>query len=107
MKKRIRKNEVKPKECEELSVREIQKAEELWVQYVQGLTVPEELAFLTIKTRVSPSNVSRFGLYIDEDVVKRCRGRLDNASVSDSSKRLILIPKYHIFTDLVVQEVHQ
>jgi hypothetical protein len=47
-----------------------------------------------------------FGLYVDEQSLIRCAGRIKNAHLPNSSKCTVLLPKNHHFTNLVIQEVH-
>ncbi|XP_028400806.1 uncharacterized protein LOC114523939 [Dendronephthya gigantea] len=91
----------------ELTAAELRQAEELWVRAVQQFSFKDELDFLlSNKTAVAPTYVTQFGLYIDEQSLIRCAGRIRNAPLSESSKNPILLPKKHYFTDLVIQEVH-
>ena len=67
----------------------------------------EELKFLSSnKVSTPPTYVAQFGLYVDEQSLIRCAGRIKNAHLPNSSKYLVLLPKNHHFTNLVIQEVH-
>ena len=91
----------------ELSTLELRQAEELWIQAVQKNSFEEELKFLSSnKFSTPPTYVAQFGLYVDEQSLIRCAGRIKNAHLPNSSKCPVLLPKNHHFTNLVIQEVH-
>ena len=91
----------------ELSTLELRQAEELWIQAVQKNSFEEELKFLSSnKVSTPPTYVAQFGLYVDEQSLIRCAGRIKNAHLPNSSKCPVLLPKNHHFTNLVIQEVH-
>ena len=91
----------------ELSTLELRQAEELWIKAVQKNSFEEELKFLSSnKVSIPPTYVAQFGLYVDEQSLIRCAGRIKNAHLPNSSKCPVLLPKNHHFTNLVIQEVH-
>ena len=46
----------------------------------------------------------KLGLYLDDDGLLRCKGRIDQAEISESARRPILLPKnYH----LLIEKVHR
>lgn len=49
---------------------------------------------------------NQFGLYLDNDGVWRCKGRLGNANIPEAVKHPILLSPKHHFTLLVVQQCH-
>ena len=46
-------------------------------------------------------------LYLDEDVIWRCGGRLGNSDLLYLTKHPILLPRSHRFTLLVVRRAHK
>ena len=48
----------------------------------------------------------RFGLFMDEDGVWRCGGRMSNSSLPPSAKNPILLDKHHHLTTLLVLDAH-
>ena len=54
-----------------------------------------------------PTYVSQFGLVLDDQRIMRCKGRVNNANIPESSKNRVLLPSRHHFTDLIIQDVHQ
>lgn len=88
---------------------EIQQAELQWVLSIQLDSFSKEIEALDKVSDVSASSVPlvrQFNLFIDELGVLRCKGRLDNSSVSPATNNPILLPNKHFFTKLVVNEVH-
>ena len=50
---------------------------------------------------------TQLGLYIDNNGLIRCKGRLENAEICEGSRYPLLLPKYHRYTDLVIQYYHE
>ena len=46
------------------------------------------------------------GLYLDENHVLHCKGRLDNSILPLETKRPILLPKEEVFVRLLIKHVH-
>ena len=91
-----------------LSATEILRAEDMWIRSVQESSFPEELNHLRNQSKTSaPPNVRNLGLYIDNDGLLRCKGRLHNAPVLEEAKRPMVLPSKHYFTELVIRQVHQ
>ena len=84
---------------------ELDNAERMWILYVQSKQSSE--VFVSIK-RHKPDNLQRqLGLYIDCDKVLRCKGRIENADLTESARRPVLLPKHERFTHLVVESIHK
>ena len=49
----------------------------------------------------------QFGLFLDDHHILRCKGRINNAIIPESTKKPVLLPSKHYFSDLVVQDVHK
>ena len=70
-----------------LSAAEIEHAELRWIKSVQSLSFAKELEFLQRKSEHStPQYVKQFGLFVDENHVLRCKGRLSNSSLDFGNK---------------------
>ncbi|KAL9977059.1 hypothetical protein ACROYT_G014423 [Oculina patagonica] len=95
-------------EFEDLTTAELKNAENLWLQSVQASSFADELAFLTRKDPklTPPTRVSQFGLFLDDDGIIKCKGRITNAPLSVSTKTPILLPSKHAFTNLTVKHIH-
>ena len=50
--------------------------------------------------------MNQFGLFLDDDHVLRCKGRLNNASLNLGSKNPIFLPNKSKFVELLIREVH-
>ncbi|XP_065054025.1 uncharacterized protein LOC135682870 [Rhopilema esculentum] len=80
-----------------LSLDEIEKARELWINEVQSY-IPQETDF------EKSSNL--LGLFYDDKGIIRCKGRIENADLPYETRFPILLPRKHHFTDLVIWESH-
>ena len=65
----------------------------LWIRYVQELNFMEELRYLRNESKTSPApNIRNLGLYVDDNGLLKCKGRLNNAPIRETEKRPILCP---------------
>jgi hypothetical protein len=90
-------------------VEDIEVAERMWVQAAQRCGFPEEIKSLSKIRNVtddSKSKIQQFSLYLDEDGVMRCGGRVAASSLSSSSKNPIFLPTKHPFVRLLIQHTH-
>ena len=46
-------------------------------------------------------------LDLDDQHILRCKGRINNATIPESSKNPVLLPSKHHFSDLIIQDVHK
>ena len=90
-----------------LTAGEIQNAKELWDRFVQAETFPEELKGLR-QGRVSNTGLEgQLGLYLNDQDIICCKGRLGNAEISLFAAYPKLLPKNHAYTNLVVLHKHK
>lgn len=54
-----------------------------------------------------PPRVDQFALFLDDNMVLRCRGRINNSSLQPESKNPTLLPSNHPFVDLLIRRTHQ
>ena len=91
-----------------LSAAVILRAENMWIPSVQESSFTEELKYLRSKSKASsPPNVRNLGLYVDQDDMLKCNGRLNNAPFLESEKRPSFLPSKHYFTKLTIRRVHE
>ncbi len=90
----------------QLTVQETIVAETLWIQSCQQSTYQSELGNLTSTNKPRITLVKQLRLFLDDQRLIRCRGRIHNAPVSESTKFPILLPTDHPFTKLVVLSIH-
>ena len=60
-----------------------------------------------ITTGKSNNLKKQLGLYFANDGVLRCKGRIDQADVSESARCSILLPKSDPITDMLIYKVHK
>ena len=88
-----------------LDATEITNAETLWTKFVQRQQYGEVVDSINKSKR---NNLQyQLGIYVDQHGLLRCGGRLDNAELCESAKHPILLPKGHIYTDLIVERYHK
>ena len=83
-------------EGEVLTVDEINKAEMLWLQEIQKSIVNSQ-KFSQLEASLR--------LFVDENGLYRCGGRLRNAPLPSDSK-FVLIPEEHYVTELIIRNCH-
>ena len=90
-----------------LSNEEIIKARNLWIKEIQNDTFSEELENIEKVSQQKPLPlVKQLNLYLDNDGIMRCKGRMHNSELDEDAKFPILLPKKHKFTDLVIMKYH-
>ena len=77
---------------------DISDVEILWIREAQKI-LPEEGKFSVWK--------KQFDLFLDEDGLYRCKGRLSNADIPPSMKYPILLNKRHHLAILIVRNAHE
>ena len=68
---------------------------------------PSEAQKVLVKDKNFPRWRKHFNLFQDNDKVWRCRGQIQNASISFSTKHPILLLQTHFLTTLFVQRAHE
>ena len=72
-------------------------AEKLWIMHLQNGLVQQK-NFSDLK--------GQFGLFLDDEKLWRCGGRLQNADIPYATKHPLLLPRQHPFTLLLVRDAH-
>ncbi|VDI12213.1 Hypothetical predicted protein [Mytilus galloprovincialis] len=100
---RIKKISVKTSKiltCEELKI-----AEEKWIKFVQRRNYSD--IFSAIYEN-KPNNLqNQLGLFISDDGFLRCKGRFENADLSEAARIPILLPRGEDFTRLIIERIHK
>lgn len=92
----------------ELTATELTNSETVWVRTVQAVAFAEEIQYLNSRQRSSPpARVAQFGLFLDERGTIRCKGRINETTLHQSTKNPILLPSKHQLSDLVIRETHE
>ena len=90
----------------QLTPEETNTAERIWIKSCEQSTYQMELDSLTSKNKPRTALVKQLRLFLDDQHLIRCQGRIHNAPVSESTKFPVLLPTYHPFTKLVVLSTH-
>ena len=88
-----------------ITTSEINEAEVMWLTYIQRKTFAD--IFDAISNKKMTSLQRQLGVYLDNDGLLHCKGRIDQADISESARRPILLPKNERFTHLLVEKVHK
>ena len=92
------KNRMVAKGTTSLSTEELTDAELKWIKDAQ-VTLSHEKLFQSLK--------SQLNLFLDENGLWRCGGRLANADLLYCTKYPILLPRNHLLTPLIVNDAHR
>lgn len=77
-----------------------------WIKFEQNVYYSDELNFLKNPNGNVPINVRNLNLFLDENSIIRCRGRLEKSDLSYDVKNPILIPRNSPLSDLLIKEAH-
>ena len=88
-----------------LSSSELKKAENMWVVYIQRKNFYD--THEAIVNGKSNNLQKQLGVYIDDEGILRCKGRIDEARISESARRPVLLPKQERFTHLLIEKIHK
>ena len=81
-----------------LTSEEINSAEKLWIKHVQK-TLFHEKTFTQTKVNL--------GVFVDDEGILRCSGRIQYSSLPYDSKFPMLLPNGHYFTKLIIANSHE
>ena len=86
---------------------EINKSEMVWIRAVQQSSFKGEIQFLLKPAGAHPLLVGQFALFIDDDQLVKCRGRIGNSQLPVVSKNPVLLPSKHPFVTLLIRRAHE
>ena len=86
---------------------EIRKAETMWTAYVHVQHTEYSNVIDSISKEKSNNLRTQLGLYIDNNGLIWCKGRLENAEICEGSRYPLLLPQYYRYTELVIQYYHE
>ncbi|XP_053403036.1 uncharacterized protein LOC123546131 [Mercenaria mercenaria] len=92
-----------------LESHEINTAARQLIKHVQDIHFHDVKQYLSQKEKrctTIPNLVRQLDLFLDEDNLIRCGGRISNAPLLDSTKFPYLLPSRNNFTDLIVMDAH-
>ncbi|XP_045205909.2 uncharacterized protein LOC123558098 [Mercenaria mercenaria] len=88
-----------------LSSEELKKAEKLWLSHVQHKHFSDVLE--SIRENKGNNLKVQLGIYKDDDGLLRCKGRLENACLTESARFPLLLPRNDRFTEMVIEKEHK
>ena len=107
IKQRLLRSTEDHEERDELNASNLEEAESLWIRTVQANAFSNEISYLQKGRQVKPHRVDQFALYLDDNQVLKCRGRINNSSLQPESKHPILLPSSHPFVELLIRQTHE
>ena len=91
-----------------LTAKERLEARNLLLKVTQQITYKQEISYLKNSDKFKESAIVRqFNLYLNNEDLLRCRGRLQYTDLPHDTKFPILIPKDNYLTTLIVQSMHK
>ena len=88
-----------------IQVGEIEQAEKLWIKHVQGLHYSG--VYRSIQEGKANNLMTQLGVYIDEEGILRCHGRLEHSNMDNETKHPVLLHKKDRFTELLIDQIHR
>ncbi|CAB4026973.1 Hypothetical predicted protein, partial [Paramuricea clavata] len=89
----------------EVNADELKESEKLWIRSIQSTDFAEEIE--CIHNGCMNSRVNQLGLFVDDDKIIRCDGRIGHSTMPDDAKQPILLPPKQEFTRLIIREAHE
>ncbi|XP_053407961.1 uncharacterized protein LOC128559664 [Mercenaria mercenaria] len=98
---------IKKQKCETESIAsdELLLAENLWILHLQRKCYQDVHESITNGKKCTIKQ--QLGVFIDKNGLLRCRGRLENANISDADRYPILLPKKDHITRLIIERDHK
>ncbi|XP_006818999.1 uncharacterized protein LOC102803656, partial [Saccoglossus kowalevskii] len=96
----------KERNIDPLTAHEIQQAERMWVRDIQREQFQAEIRSIQRKHGKLGHLTKQLKLFVDDESILRCGGRLHNAPLDFITKFPVLLPTGHRFTELVITNAH-
>ncbi|MCG7879158.1 MAG: reverse transcriptase domain-containing protein [Candidatus Thiodiazotropha endolucinida] len=90
---------------EHLTKDEVEKVEQMWVLHIQRMNFED--VFHSITSRKRNNLQTQLGVYVDDDGILRCKGRLEYSSLTEAARHPILLPNKGKLTHLIIESVHK
>ena len=90
-----------------LTATELNSARKHWISSSQSTSYLTELSYLLKKQGSCPNLVRQLRLYLDQDSLIRCGGRIHNAPLDQCTKFPYLLPPKHPLTTMIIQDTHK
>ena len=92
----------------ELTAMDLTESDAVCVKTVQAVAFAKEIQYLNGRQQSTPpALVAQFGLFFDERRTIRCKGRISETTLLQSTKNPILLPSKRHLSDLLIRERHQ
>lgn len=95
------------RQVSKLSANELKAAELCWIKHSRHIKFAEVHSELLGIIYQHLFVIDQLQLYIDLDCVIHCKGRLQNTPIIETVKHLLLLPKDHVLSDLIVHTSHE
>ena len=91
----------------QLTADKIDQAEQLWIRSLQAKSFLVEITFLkSHSNQAPPIRIHQFGLFLDHTSLFRFWGRVNNATLSSTTKNPVFLPTKHPWIKLLILHVH-
>ena len=90
-----------------LTATELNTARKRWISSSQSSSYSTVLAYLLKRQHSCPNLVRQLRLYLDEDNLIRCGGRIHNAPLDQLTRFPYLLPRKHPLTDMIIEDTHK
>lgn len=77
----------------------------MWILYIQRINFSD--VYEAVYNRIPNNLQKQLGLYMDVNGIIRCKGRIDEADITESAGRPILLPKNEVFTHILIENFHK
>ncbi|XP_048770094.2 uncharacterized protein LOC125676243 [Ostrea edulis] len=89
-----------------LTAKELYNANVITLKETQRDVFKEEINNLSNQNSKRTAITKQLGLYLDNEGLLRCRGRIHNSSLDTETKFPVLLPKKHLVTRLIILKKH-
>ena len=88
---------------------ELQQSTILWIRCCQAIAYQDEVRALKLKQiqKTKLPRLRQLQLYLDNNDLMRCKGRIHNAPIPESAKHPYLLPPNHRLSELIVLNSHE
>ncbi|XP_071178001.1 uncharacterized protein [Mytilus edulis] len=88
---------------------ELQHSTILWIRCCQAIAYQDEVRALKLKQiqKTKLPRLRQLRLYLDNNDLMRCKGKIHNTPIPESAKHPYLLPPYHRLSELIVLNSHE
>lgn len=89
-----------------MTAEELDNAENMWIRHIQRKHF-SNVSKPTAENRKNNLQKKQLGVFLDENNILRCKGRMKNASLDERARQPVLLPSKDNVTSLIIQRVHK